>query len=49
VVQASVYEGSSDTVEAHLPIHGTGVLTSLEAGYPLHFMLGAPFILEPQA
>jgi len=49
VVQASAYDGSSDTADAHLPIHGTGVITSLEAGYPLHFMVGAPFILEPQA
>jgi outer membrane autotransporter protein len=58
VVQGTIYGGNANAqfgslglnFTSNLPTTGTGVITSLEAGYPLALpMLGPRFILEPQA
>jgi outer membrane autotransporter protein len=56
VVQGTIYGGSADAqfsetdFTSKLPTDGTGVITSLEAGYPLALpALGPRFVLEPQA
>ncbi len=60
VVQGTIYGGNAEAqfstldftsnFSTKLPTTGTGVITSLEAGYPVALpMLGPRFILEPQA
>jgi outer membrane autotransporter protein len=49
VVQGTGYNGSARTQFANLPINGSGIITSLEAGYPFPFpWFGPRFVLEPQ-
>jgi outer membrane autotransporter protein len=49
VVQGTGYDGSATTQFANLPLTGSGVATSLEAGYPVPLpWLGPSFVLEPQ-
>jgi outer membrane autotransporter protein len=49
VVQGTGYEGSATTQFANLPITGSGIATSLEAGYPIPLpWFGPRFVLEPQ-
>lgn len=49
VFQGTHYTGNATTAYAYLPVSGTGLLTSLESGYPIALPLGPNFILEPQA
>jgi outer membrane autotransporter protein len=49
VIQGTGYDGSATTQFANLPLNGSGIVTSLEAGYPFPFpWLGPRFVLEPQ-
>ncbi len=48
VLQGTIYTGTATTQYATLPTNGSGILTSLEAGYPIPLPLGPRFILEPQ-
>jgi outer membrane autotransporter protein len=48
VVQGTSYSGNATTQFAKLPTDGSGIITSLEAGYPIPLPLGPHFILEPQ-
>ena len=48
VVQGTAYTGNATTQFANLPTNGSGIITSLEAGYPIPLPLGPHFILEPQ-
>jgi outer membrane autotransporter protein len=48
VVQGTAYTGNATTQFANLPTDGSGIITSLEAGYPIPLPLGPRFILEPQ-
>jgi outer membrane autotransporter protein len=48
VLQGTVYNGNSTTQFANLPTDGSGIITSLEAGYPIPLSFGPRFILEPQ-
>ena len=48
VVQGTAYTGNATTQFANLPTDGSGIITSLEAGYPIQLPLGPRFILEPQ-
>jgi len=49
VLQGTVYNGTATTGFASLPTNGSGILTSLEVGYPIRRLpLGPQFILEPQ-
>jgi outer membrane autotransporter protein len=49
VMQGTGYDGSATTQFANLPITGSGVVTSLEAGYPIPLSwFGPRFVLEPQ-
>jgi outer membrane autotransporter protein len=48
VLQGTIYTGTATTQYATLPTNGSGILTSLEAGYPIPLPLGPHFILEPQ-
>jgi outer membrane autotransporter protein len=48
VLQGSYYGGGAATQYAHLPINGTGFISSLEGGYPIPLPLGPRFVLEPQ-
>jgi outer membrane autotransporter protein len=49
VVQGTGYDGSATTQFANLPITGSGVVTSLEAGYPIPLpWFGPRFAVEPQ-
>lgn len=48
VLQGSFYQGDARTQYADLPLRGSGVVTSLEGGYPLALALGPGFVLEPQ-
>jgi outer membrane autotransporter protein len=50
VVQGTAYTGNAATQFANLPTNGSGIITSLEAGYPIPIPLSfAPrFFLEPQ-
>jgi outer membrane autotransporter protein len=48
VVQGTAYTGNATTQFANLPTNGSGIITSLEAGYPIPLPLGPRFILEPQ-
>jgi outer membrane autotransporter protein len=49
VVQASTYRGTASTESTNLSPKGTGVMGSLEFGYPFAMpQLGAGFVLEPQ-
>ncbi|MCP3713297.1 autotransporter domain-containing protein, partial [Paraburkholderia sp. CNPSo 3274] len=48
VLQGTYYDGNATTQNARLPVSGSGILTSLEAGYPLALPLGPAFVLEPQ-
>ncbi|MBB5189575.1 outer membrane autotransporter protein [Silvimonas terrae] len=49
VPRGTYYDGSAATQFARLPVSGTGIVTSLEVGYPVPLPLGAAFVLEPQA
>lgn len=49
VLQGTYYDGDAGTQYASLPVRGTGVVTSLEGGYPIPLPLGPGFVLEPQA
>jgi len=50
VVQGTLYDGDATTQRAHLPLTGSAITTSLEAGYPIALpWLGPRFVLEPQA
>ncbi len=48
VVQGTAYTGNATTQFANLATDGSGIITSLEAGYPIPIPLGPHFILEPQ-
>jgi outer membrane autotransporter protein len=48
VVQGTAYSGNATTQFANLSTSGSGIITSLEAGYPIPLSLGPRFILEPQ-
>jgi outer membrane autotransporter protein len=49
VIQGTGYDGSATTQFSNLPIHGSGFVTSLEAGYPFPLpWFGPRFVLEPQ-
>jgi len=48
VVQGTAYTGDATTQFANLPTNGSGIITSLEAGYPIRLTFGPHFILEPQ-
>jgi outer membrane autotransporter protein len=49
VLQGTYYNGSAVTQFANLPINGSGLISSLEGGYPIPLPLGPRFVLEPQA
>jgi outer membrane autotransporter protein len=48
VLQGTIYNGNATTQFANLPTNGSGIITSLEIGYPIPLSLGPRFILEPQ-
>ena len=48
VVQGTAYTGNATTQFANLPTNGSGIITSLEAGYPILLTFGPRFVLEPQ-
>ncbi|EEA02436.1 outer membrane autotransporter barrel domain protein [Burkholderia sp. H160] len=48
VLQGTYYDGHASTQFARLPVSGSGLLTSVEAGYPIPLPLGPGFVLEPQ-
>jgi outer membrane autotransporter protein len=48
VVQGTAYTGTATTQFANLPTNGSGIITSLEVGYPIPLPLGPRFELEPQ-
>ena len=48
VVQGTAYTGNAMTQFANLPTNGSGIITSLEAGYPIPLTFGPHFVLEPQ-
>jgi outer membrane autotransporter protein len=50
VFQGTVYNGNATTQDANLPTNGSGIITSLEVGYPIPIPLSVVprFILEPQ-
>ena len=48
VVQGTAYTGNATTQFANLATDGSGIITSLEAGYPIPLPLGPRFVLEPQ-
>ena len=50
VVQGTAYSGNAATQFANLPTNGSGIITSLEGGYPIPIplQLVPRFILEPQ-
>ena len=48
VVQGTAYTGNATTQFANLPTTGSGIITSLETGYPIPLPLGPRFVLEPQ-
>jgi len=49
VLQATAYQGTASTIFANLPAKGFGLVSSLEAGYPVPVpTLGPGFVLEPQ-
>ncbi|MFL9998918.1 autotransporter outer membrane beta-barrel domain-containing protein [Paraburkholderia sediminicola] len=49
VLQGTYYNGHAVTQFARLPVTGSGIATSLEAGYPVPLPFGPGFVLEPQA
>ncbi|WP_130619115.1 autotransporter-associated beta strand repeat-containing protein [Dyella amyloliquefaciens] len=49
VLQGTHYDGNATTQSARLSVSGYGVLTSIEAGYPVALAFGPNFVLEPQA
>ena len=55
VLQGTGYSGSASaqfsnpSLSTNLPTNGSGLITSLEAGYPIPLAFGPNFILEPQA
>ena len=49
VLQGTAYTGTATTAVSSLPTTGSGILVSLEGGYPVPLPLGPNFILEPQA
>jgi outer membrane autotransporter protein len=48
VLQGTGYAGTATTQFANLPTNGSGIITSLEVGYPIPLPLAPRFILEPQ-
>jgi outer membrane autotransporter protein len=49
VAQGTFYTGTAATQYASLPTGGTGVIISLESGYPIKLpFLGPSFVIEPQ-
>lgn len=48
VLQGTFYDGEANTQATSLPTEGSGVATSLEAGYPIPLSFGPGFVLEPQ-
>jgi len=49
VVHGTFYEGNATTQFANLPLDGGGIISSLEAGYPIPLpWFGPRFVLEPQ-
>ena len=48
-MQGTRYTGTAATQFAQLPTNGFGLISSLEAGYPVPLPLGPRFVLEPQA
>ena len=50
VIKATYYDGSATTQYARLPLRGTGLIASVEGGYPIRMpVFGPSFVLEPQA
>jgi type V secretory pathway adhesin AidA len=49
VLQGTYYNGNAVTQFANLPLNGSGLISSLEGGYPILLPLGPRFVLEPQA
>lgn len=49
MLQGTHYDGNATTQYARLPVTGSGILTSLETGFPFSLPLGPDFVLEPQA
>ncbi len=50
VLQGSHYDGDATTQLARLSTHGSGVIASLETGYPIPMAgFGPGFVLEPEA
>ncbi|MBR0828151.1 autotransporter outer membrane beta-barrel domain-containing protein [Bradyrhizobium manausense] len=49
ILQGTLYRGSATTEFAQLPTKGSGIIASLEAGYPIPLPLGPRFVIEPQA
>ena len=49
VVQGTAYTGTATTAVSSLSTTGSGILISLEGGYPVPLQFGPNFILEPQA
>jgi len=48
VVQGTAYTGNAATEFADLPTNGSGIITSLEVGYPIPLAVLPRFIVEPQ-
>ena len=48
VVQGTAYTGNAATQFATRPTNGSGIITSLQAEYPIPLPLGSYFILEPE-
>jgi outer membrane autotransporter protein len=50
VVKATYYDGTATTQYARLSVGGTGLIASVEGGYPIPMSgFGPSFVLEPQA
>jgi outer membrane autotransporter protein len=48
VLQGTSYDGHASTQFALIPVSGSAIATSLEAGYPVPLPLGPGFVLESQ-
>ena len=48
-MQGTAYTGTATTAVSSLSTTGSGILISLEGGYPVPLQFGPNFILEPQA
>lgn len=49
IIQGTIYRGLATTQFAQLQTDGSGLIGSLETGYPIPLPLGPSFVLEPQA